>query len=342
MIKFLEGKVSPGDGFPSKLLIFRTWPLWCGQPSHQCASNPDDPVMNESLGWVADILARQDGVIARRQALQAGMSPAQVRQMVSTGRWETVQPSVHRSLQHLPGTAARVRSAVLWAGQGAALSGLAAAYWWGLTMVEPSEVEVVVPHRRNPGPRPGITVIRRDLPADDKASVRAAGVTGLALSALFGAVALEDQGAALLDRALQTRVSFAAVRSAHYRTLGIRGSTLAGELLRAAADRSAAASERLFIGLLKDAGIRGWRVNYPWKPADPRTTVDIAFVREMLAIEIDGWAWHTAPDRFQRDRRKQNEMTQAGWTVLRFTWLDLTSRPADVVREVRQALERAR
>ena len=75
---------------------------------------------------------------------------------------------------------------------------------------------------------------------------------------------------------------------------------------------------------------------------DSGTTVDIAFVRERLAIEIDGWAWHSAPDRFARDRRKQNEMTQAGWTVLRFTWLDLTTRQAEVIRDVRRALQRAR
>jgi len=231
---------------------------------------------------------------------------------------------------------------VLWAGEGAVLSGHAAAWWWGLTPVEPTIVEVVLPRRRNPAPRPGVRVVRRDLVAADRATVRSAGVTGLPLSALFGAVALGDKGTPVLDRALQTRVSFADVRAAHYRTLGIRGSTRAGDLLRAAADRSAAASERLFIRQLKDAGIRGFLVNYPWKPADPSTTVDIAFVRERLAIEIDGWAWHSAPDRFARDRRKQNEMTQAGWTVLRFTWLDLTTRQAEVIRDVRRALQRAR
>jgi very-short-patch-repair endonuclease len=35
-------------------------------------------------------------------------------------------------------------------------------------------------------------------------------------------------------------------------------------------------------------------------------------------------------------------MTQAGWTVLRFTWLDLTTRQAEVIRDVRRALQRAR
>ena len=162
------------------------------------------------------------------------------------------------------------------------------------------------------------------------------------MSALTGALALGADGPALLDRALQTRVSLSDLRLAHYRNLGMHGSTSAGHLLRAAADGSAAASERRFIALLKGAGIRGWRVNYPWNPANDKTTVDIAFVTERLAIEIDGWAWHHSPDRFQRDRAKQIQLVGAGWTVLRFTWFDLTNRPDDVIRQVRAALDIAR
>ena len=39
-----------------------------------------------------------------------------------------------------------------------------------------------------------------------------------------------------------------------------------------------------------------------------------------------------------QDRTKQNDLTLAGWTVLRFTWFDLTSNPENVVRTVKQAL----
>jgi len=176
----------------------------------------------------------------------------------------------------------------------------------------------------------------------DRAWLKAAPVTALALSALTGAVALGADGPALLDRALQTRVSLSDLRLARYRNLGMHGSASAGKLLRAAADGSAAASERRFIALLKEAGVRGWRVNYAWNPANDRTTVDITFVTERLAIEIDGWAWHHSPDRFQRDRTKQNQLVSAGWTVLRFTWFDLTNRPDDVIRQVRAALDIAR
>jgi very-short-patch-repair endonuclease len=39
-----------------------------------------------------------------------------------------------------------------------------------------------------------------------------------------------------------------------------------------------------------------------------------------VAVEIDGFAFHHAPDRFQRDRTRQNALVGLGWTVLRFTW----------------------
>jgi very-short-patch-repair endonuclease len=66
--------------------------------------------------------------------------------------------------------------------------------------------------------------------------------------------------------------------------------------------------------------------------------LDITFSRQRIAIEIDGRAWHVAPDRFHRDRRRQNALVLAGWTVLRFTWRDLAQRPEQVIAEIRAAL----
>jgi very-short-patch-repair endonuclease len=69
-------------------------------------------------------------------------------------------------------------------------------------------------------------------------------------------------------------------------------------------------------------------------------TLDLAFPDVLLAIEIDGWAWHGDPERFQRDRRRQNVLVTAGWTVLRFTWADLIERPEHVLATIVHALAR--
>ena len=66
--------------------------------------------------------------------------------------------------------------------------------------------------------------------------------------------------------------------------------------------------------------------------------LDVAVAEHRLAIEADGWAWQSAVERFARDRRRQNALILAGWTVLRFTWHDPTSRPEEVIAQIRAAL----
>ncbi|MGH3321446.1 MAG: DUF559 domain-containing protein [Streptosporangiaceae bacterium] len=55
-----------------------------------------------------------------------------------------------------------------------------------------------------------------------------------------------------------------------------------------------------------------------------------------LVIEVDGRAWHSADDRFQRDRRRQNALIVAGYEVLRFTWEDLAESPEYVIATIRE------
>lgn len=147
-------------------------------------------------------------------------------------------------------------------------------------------------------------------------------------------MALGPAGSTLLDRALQRRVRFGTVARAHSRNLGRRGSPAASALLTAAADRAASHAERLLVKLLREAGIAGWVLGYAYRDHD----IDVAFPAQRLAIEVDGWAWHVSPDRFVRDRQRQNTLVNAGWRVLRFSWHDLTGRPAEVLAEIRDAL----
>jgi very-short-patch-repair endonuclease len=154
---------------------------------------------------------------------------------------------------------------------------------------------------------------------------------------LDAAVALGDDGLQLLDRALQRYLPFDAVIQAHHRNLGRHGSRAAGQLLIAAGDRADSQAERIMLGLLRAARLSGWRRGHP--VAGYR--VDFAFVERRVAIEVDGWAWHSDPARLRRDRRRQNSLVLSGWTVLRFTWYDLTQRPEVVIADILTALRRA-
>ena len=48
--------------------------------------------------------------------------------------------------------------------------------------------------------------------------------------------------------------------------------------------------------------------------------LDVAFKRERVAVEVDGWAYHSTSSAFENDRARQNALVVDGWLVLRFTW----------------------
>jgi very-short-patch-repair endonuclease len=47
-----------------------------------------------------------------------------------------------------------------------------------------------------------------------------------------------------------------------------------------------------------------------------------------LAVEFDGAAFHAGRAERQRDLRRDAALAAAGWVVLRFSWTDVTERPA--------------
>jgi very-short-patch-repair endonuclease len=69
-----------------------------------------------------------------------------------------------------------------------------------------------------------------------------------------------------------------------------------------------------------------------------RRRVDFAYPHLRLSIEVDGWTDHGTRQAFESDRTRQNELVELGWKVLRFTWLQLTTTPADVMVTVGMAL----
>lgn len=283
---------------------------------------------------IEGVLRQQAGVITRAQALAAGLSTHQVDRRLSSKRWLRILPQVYLAAEHELSVEAELRAATLWGGPTATISGVAAAWWHELWSEPPDVIELTVARHEYLVSRGNIRVRRRELSRRDRVCRRQLWVTDAPLTVLEAAVALGERGVMLLDRALQRRVHFNSVHAAHSRNLGRRGSAAAGALLAAAADRAASEAERKTIALLRGAGITGWRLGY----VVAGYAVDIAFPAKRVAIEIDGWAWHSDAQRFRQDRQRQNALVLAGWTVLRFTWYDLVHRAAHVVAQIRDAL----
>lgn len=68
---------------------------------------------------------------------------------------------------------------------------------------------------------------------------------------------------------------------------------------------------------------------------------DAVWHRHKLVVELDGWDAHKTRRAFQHDRTKANALTDAGWTVLRFTHADLVRRPRETAAAIARQLSRA-
>lgn len=283
---------------------------------------------------IDDYLRDHDGVITLAQALTAGLTQDAVDYRVRTSRWLRCARGVYFADDRPLTDSARVRVSVWSYGTRAVASGLTAAWWHGISKYLPEVLEVTAPRASRLQLRPGTRLRRRDLAPTDVVERRGLRVTTLPLT-VVEAAARRGGGPKLMDNALQRHVELPALWRAHLRNTGRHGSPAARRLLLAAADGARSEAERLLVRLLKSERITGWKPNY----RVGRYQVDVAFPVHKVAVETDGWAFHSDQEDFQHDRIKQNEIALLGWQVLRFTWLDLTEYPQRVIAEIRFAIE---
>ena len=97
---------------------------------------------------------------------------------------------------------------------------------------------------------------------------------------------------------------------------------------------------RMVADLLVGAGFEYPALEHRVRRADGNfvAQVDLAFPSHRVAIELDSARWHDNRESFVQDRRRRNEITLAGWTVLNFTWSDYADHPAALCEAVAKAL----
>jgi very-short-patch-repair endonuclease len=61
-----------------------------------------------------------------------------------------------------------------------------------------------------------------------------------------------------------------------------------------------------------------------------------------LVVETDGFEFHAVPTAFADDRRRDQKLTLAGYTVIRLTWDQVTKRRVATARTVATLLARCR
>lgn len=151
-----------------------------------------------------------------------------------------------------------------------------------------------------------------------------------------------EDALAVTQRALQIRVlTLDQLSAAHASMPRQTGGAQLARVIRALAEGTRSEAERLLVSLLRAAGITGWTANHRVRVVGRGYEIDVAFRAARLAVEVDGRAFHSDARAFQSDRQRQNDLVAAGWTVLRFTWADLTQRPELVIQRILEQLAHA-
>ena len=74
-----------------------------------------------------------------------------------------------------------------------------------------------------------------------------------------------------------------------------------------------------------NAKVEGYEVDFSWPAA-------------RLIVEVDGWTAHGTRGAFERARRRDAELTAAGWRVVRITGRRLQREPEAVARQLGRLL----
>jgi very-short-patch-repair endonuclease len=289
---------------------------------------------NSDQAQLDALASRQGGLFTREDARQCGFSDDQVRRRIRKGDWQVVLgPVLARTGR--PITPLLRDRAVLLAIPDAVLSGPSAARRYGLDVPDLRTCVTLAPGRQVR--HPGVRVRREVLASADLALVEGVLLTAPARTVLDCVRELSADDADLVfDRAIQRRlITFEDFVVRVRDQAGRRGVRALVQAAARHAHGARSAAERLLVQGLRRRRITGWRSNLPVYDSDGLIgEVDLGFEEIRLAIEVDGRAWHGAADRFQRARTRQNRLVRAGWTVLRFTWHDLTGDLDGVLREI--------
>jgi very-short-patch-repair endonuclease len=235
-------------------------------------------------------------------------------------------------------------AAVLACGEDAVLSHQAAAELWGLRRrkgMASRPIDVAISRRSGRRLRDGIVIHRvKSLRPEERVIHCRIPATSPARTILDLATFLPRRQ---LERAIDeverlglcTEDDLDEIARAHF---GRAGCGALGALLREHRAGSTATRndfEELFLALCRTHHLPQPEVNVPLLGY----VVDFFWRDAQLVVELDGRATHGTRRAFQADRDRDGNLAVAGYSVLRFTWWDVTRRAAVVADRVRGMLQ---
>lgn len=270
-------------------------------------------------------------MVTRTQLLAAGITLAQIRHRLSLGALLREYRGVYRVGHRAPSVEARYLAAVWACGDGAVLSGRAAAHLWGILKgaAPPPEVIARGEHRIE-----GVTTHRaRNIEATTHRGVPITTVPRTLVD-LASHLSLD----ALARACHEAGVKYETTPRQVDNILGKRPTTKGAAKLRAIfhGDAQALLSEleRAFLKRLREAGLPLPKTN---KKAHGRR-VDCRWPDHNLTVELDSYRYHRSRHAWEQDRRREREARARGDEFRRYTYGDVVETPRLMLAELRALL----
>ena len=286
---------------------------------------------NDTDHQIEALATQQAGVVLRSQLLAIGLGKKAIAYRVRSRRlvveYNGVYAVGHRALTR----EGRWLAAVGACGAGAALSHGDAAAHWGLIPSQGRLINVTKPSSsgRDPDPRRirlhRVATLRPwERTINDRIPTTTVARTLLDLAPLLRPRAMEDVIAQSTRLGLFDLVAARRCLDEHPRQHGAPAlrrllDDLHGE---GPADLRSTLEVR-FLQLCDDHGLPVPQANVSLAGF----LVDFHWPGTKLVVETDGFAYHSTPSAFEADRRRDQQLTLAGYTVVRFTYKQITKEP---------------
>lgn len=279
---------------------------------------------------MSGIASRTQGVVARRDLLEAGITRDEIAWRLQTGALLEEHPGIYRVGHRAPSVEATYMAAVLACGPGALIAGRAAAYLWRLIKAAPPRPEVIaLTERRIPGV---VTHRARRQPGADAGLRLGIPVTTAARTLVDLAAALsgDDLARACHEAGVRYGTTPGQVAAVLQRRPGSRGAGTLRRVMRGDQEVGLSRLESRFLHCLREAGLPLPVTN---KPASGRR-VDCRWPSHRLTVELDSYRFHNTRQAWELDRRREREARARGDDFRRFTWGDVFERPGTMMREL--------
>ncbi len=275
------------------------------------------------------------GVVTRCELLRAGVSVEEIKQRLRRGALLREHRGVYRVGHRAPSREARYLAAVLACGDGAVLSGRAAAHLLDV-LSGPAPAPVVTAQRERRVR--GVLVRRARAGTDPRDRILWRGIPITSVPRTLVDLAAELTTAAVARACHEAGVRHgttpAEVESVLARRPNSTGAAELRRILRGDIRVTLSVLEARFLARLREAGLALPQTN---RLAGGRR-VDCRWPGQRLTVELDGYRYHGSRHAWEEDRRREREARARGDEFRRYTYGDVLESPRLMLAELRSLL----